>query len=132
MLCKDRGSAAPSPENDLNPLAIQSDLTGRFGLDSLVRMRTTGVTELKASLSEALARVKAGEEILVTEHGRPIAKLVPLPSAVPEASTDELVRSGILRAPEGVLDDEFWRLPRPVDAGGLSLRALLDERRSGR
>ena len=95
-------------------------------------MRTTGVTELKASLSEALARVKAGEEILVTEHGRPIAKIVPLPSAAPEAATDELVRAGILRAPEGVLDDEFWRLPRPVDAGGLSLRALLDERRSGR
>jgi hypothetical protein len=31
-----------------------------------------------------------------------------------------------------VLDDEFWRLPRPVDAGGLSLRGLIDERRSGR
>ena len=95
-------------------------------------MRTTGVTELKASLSEALARVKAGEEILVTEHGRPIAKIVPLPSAMPEAATDELVRAGILRAPEGVLDDEFWRLPRAVDAGGLALLALLDERRSGR
>ncbi len=101
-------------------------------------MRTTGVTELKASLSEALACVKAGEEILVTEHGRPIAKIVPLPSANPEAATDELVRAGILRAPdapdapETALGDELWRLPRPVDAEGLSLRALLDERRSGR
>lgn len=95
-------------------------------------MRTTGVTELKASLSEALARVKAGEEILVTEHGRPIAKIVPLPSASPEAAANELVRAGILRAPEAALDDEFWRLPRPVDTEGLSLRALLDERRSGR
>ena len=95
-------------------------------------MRSVGVTELKASLSEALARVKAGEEILVTEHGRPIAKIAPLSSAEPEAATDELVRAGILRAPEGGLDDEFWRLPRPVDAGGLSLRGLIDERRSGR
>ncbi|HEV3458191.1 MAG TPA: type II toxin-antitoxin system prevent-host-death family antitoxin [Thermoanaerobaculia bacterium] len=98
-------------------------------------MRSVGVTELKASLSEALARVKAGEEILVTEHGRPIAKIAPLSSAEPEAATDELVRAGILRAPdvaEMALDDEFWRLPRPVDAGGLSLRGLIDERRSGR
>jgi prevent-host-death family protein len=95
-------------------------------------MHTTGVTELKASLSENLARVKAGEEVLVTEHGRPIAKIVPLSSAAPEAATDELVRAGILRVPEQGMDDEFWRLPRPADPDALVLRALLDERRSGR
>ncbi|HVR11579.1 MAG TPA: type II toxin-antitoxin system prevent-host-death family antitoxin [Thermoanaerobaculia bacterium] len=116
-------------------VARETDLTGQFVLDNLASVRTTGVTELKASLSEALARVKAGEEILVTEHGRPIAKIVPLPSAMPEAATDELVRAGILRAPDApdrALGAEFWRLPRPADAAGLSLRALLDERRSGR
>jgi prevent-host-death family protein len=95
-------------------------------------MHTIGVTELKASLSENLARVKAGEEVLVTEHGRPIAKIVPLSSMAPEAATEELVRSGILRAPEQKLDAEFWRLPRPADADGLVLRALLDERRNDR
>jgi prevent-host-death family protein len=95
-------------------------------------MHTTGVTELKAALSENLARVKAGEEVLVTEHGRPIAKIVPLSSAAPEAATDELVRAGVLRVPERKMDDEFWRLPRPADADSLILRALLDERRSGR
>jgi len=95
-------------------------------------MHTTGVTELKASLSENLARVKAGEEVLVTEHGRPIAKLVPLSSAAPEATTDELVRSGILRAPEQRIGEELWRLPRPADADALARRALLDERRSDR
>jgi prevent-host-death family protein len=95
-------------------------------------MHTTGVTELKASLSENLARVKAGEEVLVTEHGRPIAKIVPLSSVAPETSTAELVRAGILRVPERKIDDDFWRLPRPADADGLVLRALLDERRSGR
>jgi prevent-host-death family protein len=95
-------------------------------------MRTTGIADLKASLSETLARVKAGEEILVTEHGRPIARIVPLSSAAPEAATDELVRAGILRAPERGMDEGFWKLPRPVDAGGLALRALLEERRDDR
>ncbi len=41
-------------------------------------MKTTPVSKLKATLSEQLARVKAGEEIVVTEHGKPIAKIVPL------------------------------------------------------
>lgn len=51
-----------------------------------------------------------------------------------EAATDELVRAGVLRVPErgsGVGED-FWRLPRPADPGGLALQALLDERRDGR
>ena len=75
-------------------------------------MKTMGIAELKAQLSETLARVKAGEEITVTEHGRPIARIVPLQAATPAAATQDLVRSGILRAPEKVLDDAFWKLPR--------------------
>jgi prevent-host-death family protein len=100
-------------------------------------MHTMGVTELKASLSEQLARVKAGEVVLVTEHGRPIAKIVPLSLAAPEAADpgdgadDELVRSGVLLAPERPLDDSFWTLPCPKDPTGRVLAALLDERRSG-
>src|SRR5690349_6407206 len=78
-------------------------------------MRTVGVAELKASLSETLARVKGGEEIVVTEHGRPIAKIAPLSSATPiGAATGEMVRSGLLRAPEKPLDPSFWALPRPT------------------
>ena len=41
------------------------------------RVRTVTVSKLKASLSEYLRRVKAGEEVLVIERGRPIAKLTP-------------------------------------------------------
>jgi prevent-host-death family protein len=71
-----------------------------------------GIAELKAQLSETLARVKAGEEVTVTEHGRPIARIVPLRVATPAAATQDLVRSGILRAPEKTLDEGFWKLPR--------------------
>ncbi len=44
-------------------------------------MKTTTVSKLKASLSEYLRSVKAGEEVLVTERGRPIAKLTPAASS---------------------------------------------------
>lgn len=95
-------------------------------------MRTTGVTELKSSLSEMLARVKSGEEILVTEHGRPIARIVPLEAYDPEAGIDELVRAGLAKLPVRPLDEERFRnAPRPEDPEGLLLKALLEERRSG-
>jgi len=50
-----------------------------------------GVRELRDSLSRHLAEVRAGRTITVTDHGRPIAKLVPVqgPSAF-----DRLVNEG--------------------------------------
>jgi prevent-host-death family protein len=75
-------------------------------------MRSMGIAELKALLSETLSRVKAGEEVVVTEHGRPIARIMPLSTATPAAATQELVRSGLVRAPEKPLDETFWKLPR--------------------
>jgi prevent-host-death family protein len=76
-------------------------------------MRTIGIAELKATLSETLARVKSGEEVVVTEHSRPIAKISPLWVSNPATAQDDLVRSGVLRAPERKLDETFWSLPRP-------------------
>ncbi|MFQ5520338.1 MAG: type II toxin-antitoxin system Phd/YefM family antitoxin, partial [Candidatus Methylomirabilia bacterium] len=40
-------------------------------------MKLANVAKLKATLSEYLARVKAGEEVIVTERGKPIARIVP-------------------------------------------------------
>lgn len=37
---------------------------------------TVGVRELKANLSEYLARASAGEEIVVTDRNRPVARLI--------------------------------------------------------
>ena len=71
-----------------------------------------GIAELKALLSETLARVKDGDEVLVTEHGRPIARIVPLSAASPAEATQQLVRAGLVRAPEKPLDETFWKLPR--------------------
>lgn len=40
-------------------------------------MRTAGVREARQHLSVLLDEVKKGHEILITERGRPVAKLVP-------------------------------------------------------
>lgn len=52
---------------------------------------------MKNRLSAHLDRVKAGEEITVTEHGRPIAKLSPLGAEVDRMAA--LVDAGIVRLP---------------------------------
>lgn len=47
-------------------------------------MLSVGIFEAKAQLSRLVERVANGEEVLVTRHGKPVARLV-----APEASTDE-------------------------------------------
>jgi prevent-host-death family protein len=43
-----------------------------------------GTRELKNKLSEYLRRVKAGETIIVTEHGRTIGQIIPAKATVEE------------------------------------------------
>lgn len=44
-------------------------------------MDRIGIRELRQNLSVHLRRVKRGESLEVTEHGRPVAMLAPLPSS---------------------------------------------------
>lgn len=96
-------------------------------------MKTTTVSKLKASLSGYLRQVKAGEEVLVTERGRPIAKLAPAVS--PQTLPKELVemeKQGVIRLGGERLPKDFWKMPRPRDPKGLVLKGLLQEREKGR
>jgi prevent-host-death family protein len=97
-------------------------------------MKSAAVAKLKASLSEYLARVKAGEEVIVTERGKPIAKIVPLgrDHADVPAHVLELARAGLIRLGSGKFPKGFWKMPHPADPTGAVLKALLEERESGR
>jgi len=97
-------------------------------------LASIGIAELKSTLSRVLDRVKDGEVITVTDHGRPVAHLVPIaPSDLPDADRlRELERRGVLRLGTEPLDERYWALPRPLDPEGASLQAVLDEREHGR
>ena len=92
-------------------------------------MRTVGVAELKSGLSAHLASVKAGQELLVTDRGRPVAKIVPLSTIAVPPNISDLARRGIVRLPSGRSERV---LPRVKDPGRKFLSALLDERHRGR
>jgi prevent-host-death family protein len=85
-------------------------------------MERIGVRELRQNASRYLARVANGEAIEVTDRGRPIARLVPVPSG--DTALAELLRSGRLKAPES--DTE---LEAPEDFA-IDASALLDEMRA--
>ncbi len=59
-----------------------------------------GVRELKAKLSEYLAAAAAGEDVVVTDRGRPVARLVPFgsTSAVDRDIADDIRQARTARA----------------------------------
>ena len=66
-----------------------------------------GVRELRQNLSVYLRRINRGERFEVTDRGRPVALLVPLPGGL--SPLQRLIAEGRVRAPKGdVLD-----LPSP-------------------
>jgi prevent-host-death family protein len=91
------------------------------------------VGELKARFSEFLRRAQAGEAVIVTDRGRPIARLVPLTGQpAVEGRIADLEGAGLVRAgPRPPLPRDFLTRPRPADAEGRSLSAVLEERAEG-
>ena len=93
---------------------------------------TANVAQIKARLSEYLRQVKDGIEVVITERGIPVARLVPLAPDEKRATREErLIRSGALRPPSG----PRRRLGVPKlkrGAGRAVLEALLADRNEGR
>ncbi len=95
-------------------------------------IRTASISELKAKLSAFLDIVRQGDEVLVTDRGRLIARLAPVKGGrLEESRRDLLLRTGRLRSPVGALPKNFWDRAHPSDREGRSLAALLAERESG-
>jgi prevent-host-death family protein len=95
-------------------------------------MKTAAIADLKARLSRFLSLVKAGEEILVTERGTPIARLVPVAPAGDEIEgLRELERKGFIRLGSGKLPERFWKLQRGEDPEASVRRAVTEERERG-
>ena len=91
-------------------------------------MLAAGVAEVQTDLRKYLARVKAGEDVVITDEGKAVARLV-APKSLPE-SVDErllpLAKAGIIRLPSRPLP----RNPaRPPAIGGKPLSEIVIEDR---
>ena len=70
-------------------------------------MTSTGIRELRQRASQLLRRVEAGETIEITDRGRPVAVLAPLPDQRP---IERLWATGDLEPASADLKD----LPEPL------------------
>jgi prevent-host-death family protein len=96
-------------------------------------MKTTPISELKARLSDYLNQVKSGTEVLVTDRGKPVARIIPISGKRrPRQSLAKMEKEGLLKLGTGKLPQNFWTMPRGDDPQELVLKALLQERGDGR
>lgn len=87
-----------------------------------------GIRELKdGNLSRAVKRASQGEEIVITDHGHPVAKIVPFPRLPLPSGITDLVANGRLevRAPLLEGSDPVAMLTGPKSA----LDYVKDQRR---
>ncbi len=92
-------------------------------------MESAAISEFKARISEYIGRVKAGEEILVTERGKPVARVVPVYCGDDmDAQLLHMEKEGLIRRGKNRLTGDYWKLKKNADPGGSILKALMDER----
>lgn len=78
-------------------------------------MRTVNTRDLRDNLAECLDAVQAGERVLVTRRGDPVAEIVRVSATVPSRAVAQALRAGVAL--------------RAGDSAGL--RLLLDEPATG-
>ncbi len=96
-------------------------------------MKTAAVSEVKARLSEYLSHVKAGAEVVITDRGKPVARIVPVgPTQLGREVLARMEKSGLVKIGTGQLPVGFWKLRRARDPEGAVRKALMEEREGGR
>lgn len=95
-------------------------------------MRTVNVAKLKDQLSKYLTFAKSGEEIVIRDRNRPVAKLVPFSTESADEQELELVAAGKLRMPVEQLDIKtLLKIPTGTVDGNKAVETLLADREEG-
>lgn len=85
-------------------------------------MAEVGIRELRDQLSGYIARVREGEEVVVTDRGRAVARVVPIDG---ERPIDRLVREGRVTP----ADRPKQRSVEPIKAEGTISDLVAEQRR---
>lgn len=92
-------------------------------------MISAGIKDLKNNLSRYISCVKRGEDILITERGKTVARIIREDSedAYIRQALSPLIVKGVLTLPSRKLDRE---IPAPIEAPGkpISEMAIEDRR----
>jgi prevent-host-death family protein len=61
-------------------------------------MESVGLFEAKTHFSELVARAEQGEEVIITRHNKPVAKIVPITEVSPELFRQRMAAVAELQA----------------------------------
>ena len=96
-------------------------------------MKRATITEAKNGLSALIDQVRAGETILITDRGVPVARLEPAVTANDdEGRLARLERAGIIRRGRGDIRRILERPPARTVDGSSVVELLLEDRWNGR
>jgi prevent-host-death family protein len=86
-------------------------------------MESVGLFEAKTHFSELVARAEQGEEVIITRHNKPVAKIVPITEVSPELVARRLQ-----------IFDELQSIGRDIEkrGGPLTVEEILNWRDEGR
>ena len=89
---------------------------------------SVGIRALKINAGDVIRRVRSGETVEVTDHGRPVARIVPWKA---ESTYERLVADGVLIPARDHRGLEDWEPLPPKEGKQLSeiLREMRDEER---
>jgi prevent-host-death family protein len=82
-----------------------------------------GIRELRADLSRLIKRVRDGEEIIVTDRGKPVARITAMDG---RSKLDELIAVGLVTPAENRGPRKH---PRPIRAKGTVSDLVSEQRR---
>lgn len=87
-----------------------------------------GIRELKQNASEVVARVRAGDSIVVTDRGTPVVRMVP----IAELTIDGAIAAGQATAAKVSLEEMLRSVPEGPPTAVLSdiLATMRDDNRS--
>lgn len=77
---------------------------------------SVGAYEAKTNFSSLLEKVESGEEITITKHGTPVARLVP-------------IKKSITPEERGAAIERWREQAKGLSLGGLKIRDLINEGR---
>lgn len=93
----------------------------------MLHMERIGIRELRQNASEYIKRAELGETIELTDRGRPVARLTPIP---PGGVLERLLAEG--KAHPAKRDLLAVGPPLPAKPGGTPLSHIVDELREER
>ena len=70
------------PRGEVNPLVVGSNPTGPSFQQKLIIMKRVEIKQARQELPDLIDRAEAGEEVIITRHGKAVAQLVAAPKTL--------------------------------------------------